>query len=170
VSAPPRNDSGRACRERALAWISRGIENAMPAVHSIDLEALRGLLADAPGAPVQLLDARSPEEYRLSHLPGARLCDPAGDAELAETTLHDLDASKPVVVYCSVGFRSARLALRLEKAGFSDVRNLRGGIFAWASEETAPSLEGEAPDRVHPYGFPFGYLLPPGRRARPGRR
>ena len=42
-----------------------------------------------------------------------------------------IDKNSPVVVYCSVGYRSEKIAEKLSEAGFKDVLNLYGGIFEW---------------------------------------
>ncbi len=46
----------------------------------------------------------------------------------------ELDASKPIVVYCHHGIRSMHAALYLRSHGFTDVKSLRGGIERWATE------------------------------------
>ena len=42
--------------------------------------------------------------------------------------------SRPLVVYCKTGVRGRRAAKLLVEAGFTEVRNLRGGIDRWARE------------------------------------
>jgi sulfur-carrier protein adenylyltransferase/sulfurtransferase len=75
-----------------------------------------------------LLDVREPHEYQIACLPGATLI-PLG--ELATRT-SELDPSRELIVYCHHGVRSARAVSFLRQAGFARVRNLRGGIDAWA--------------------------------------
>ena len=41
--------------------------------------------------------------------------------------------SAPVVVYCSVGYRSDQIAAKLIKLGYTNVHNLYGGIFDWVN-------------------------------------
>jgi rhodanese-related sulfurtransferase len=78
--------------------------------------------------PVTLLDVREPWEFALCrmdgslHIPLAQL-----PARLAE-----LDPDRPTVVICHHGVRSLQAGLFLERQGFADVINLRGGIDGWA--------------------------------------
>ena len=70
-----------------------------------------------------------------------------------------------VVAYCSVGYRSARLAAALRDRGLADVHNLEGSIFRWANEDR-PLFRGDTPvRRVHPFDETWGVLLAPDRRA-----
>jgi rhodanese-related sulfurtransferase len=82
------------------------------------------------GAPLQLVDVRQPAEQLVSALPGAKLIP---DNEL-NRRLSELDFTRETVVFCRSGHRSARAAEMLRAAGFADVKNLRGGINAWARE------------------------------------
>lgn len=82
-----------------------------------------------------LLDVREPHELEISALPGA-VNIPLG--ELA-ARLSELDSAQEMVVFCKAGTRSARALELLVSAGFRKVKNLKGGINAWA-EEVDPSL------------------------------
>jgi adenylyltransferase/sulfurtransferase len=87
------------------------------------------------GNHIQLLDVREPHELQISQLPGADLI-PLG--QLA-ARLSELDSAQEMVVFCKSGSRSARALELLVSAGFRKVKNLRGGINAWA-REVDPSL------------------------------
>ena len=103
-----------------------------------------------------LLDAREPEEYAVSHLQSAQQIDPdmPDIASLAEVDRH-----QPIVVYCSVGYRSAKVAHQLQQAGFTEVYDLEGSLFQWANEGY-PLWQGDRPtDQVHPYNHLWGQLL-----------
>jgi len=78
--------------------------------------------------PPRLLDVREPHELEISHLPGATLI-PLG--QLA-SRLSELDTAQEMVVFCKGGTRSARALELLVSAGFRKVKNLQGGINAWA--------------------------------------
>ncbi len=82
-----------------------------------------------------LLDVREPHELEISRLPGESLI-PLG--QLA-SRLSELDSAKEMVVFCKGGTRSARALELLVSAGFKKVKNLKGGINAWA-REIDPSL------------------------------
>ncbi|MBI1756847.1 MAG: HesA/MoeB/ThiF family protein [Fimbriimonas ginsengisoli] len=80
-----------------------------------------------PRPPV-LLDVREPHELMVSTLPGA-IHIPIGEIPLR---LGELDSSRPTVVFCRSGARSASVAAYLAARGFKDVRNLADGINGWA--------------------------------------
>jgi adenylyltransferase/sulfurtransferase len=87
------------------------------------------------GNHLRLLDVREPHELEISKLEGSTLI-PLGQlaARLAE-----LDSAEDMVVFCKAGTRSARALELLVSAGFRKVKNLKGGINAWA-REVDPSL------------------------------
>ena len=92
----------------------------------------------------------------MSHLPSARREDPESTASAA---LSALDPERPIVIYCSAGYRGATLARRLQDAGRRDVSNLEGGIFAWANAELPLEHDGQTTQRVHPFSRIFSRLL-----------
>jgi adenylyltransferase/sulfurtransferase len=80
--------------------------------------------------PPLLLDVREPHELAISAIQGAKLI-PLG--QLA-SRLSELDTAQEMVVFCKAGTRSARALELLVTAGFRKVKNLEGGINAWAEE------------------------------------
>jgi adenylyltransferase/sulfurtransferase len=95
-----------------------------------DIEA--GQLADLlqRGDDIHLLDVREPHELEISKLEDAKLI-PLG--QLA-ARLSELDSADEMVVFCKGGTRSTRALELLTSAGFRKVKNLKGGINAWARE------------------------------------
>ena len=85
--------------------------------------------------PIRLLDVREPHELEISRIAGAQLI-PLG--QLA-ARLSELDSAEEMVVLCKAGTRSARALELLLSAGFRKVKNLKGGINAWA-RDVDPSL------------------------------
>jgi len=79
---------------------------------------------------LKLLDVREPHELEISALPNA-VNIPLG--QLA-ARLSELDSAEDMVVFCKGGTRSARALELLASAGFKKVKNLKGGINAWARE------------------------------------
>jgi rhodanese-related sulfurtransferase len=113
--------------------------------------------ATAGGTPLILLDVREPDEFAVSSLLGARQVAP----DAAASSLVDLTSSSEarIVCYCSVGVRSAILTKRLQQAGFTNVSNMNGSIFEWASTGR-PVYQGDRQvGRVHPYNEKWGRLL-----------
>jgi molybdopterin/thiamine biosynthesis adenylyltransferase/rhodanese-related sulfurtransferase len=82
------------------------------------------------GDNLRLIDVREPHELEISRLPSADLI-PLGT--LAER-LSELDSAQEMVVFCKTGTRSTRALELLVSAGFRKVKNLKGGINAWARE------------------------------------
>ena len=103
-----------------------------------------------------LLDVRTPEEWNVSHLPGARRVDPNASAESVAAGLRK---DTPIVTYCAVGYRSGQTADRLRSAGFTNVRNLEGSIFQWVNEHRPLVREQERVSQVHPYNTFWGRFL-----------
>ena len=82
------------------------------------------------GLPLRLIDVREPHELEISHLEGAQLIQLG---QLA-ARLSELDSAEEIVLFCKGGSRSARALELLLSAGFRKVKNLKGGINAWARE------------------------------------
>ena len=135
-----------------------------PKVQWVDTTTLADWLAAEPADAPLLLDVRRADEFAVSHLQGARRVDP--DRSAIERL--ELPTGRRIVLYCSVGYRSGAVAERLEDAGYEDVYNLEGGIFAWANEGR-PVFHGDTPAGVvHPYDAAWGILLRKDLRAAPG--
>ena len=81
------------------------------------------------GLPV-ILDVREPHEYDICRLPGSILI-PLG--QLGQR-LDELNSDDEIVVHCKLGGRSAKAVEQMEKAGFTNVKNLVGGIDRWSQE------------------------------------
>ena len=81
---------------------------------------------------VQLIDVRTPEEFSQGHLENAKNINIM--AEDFDAQVASLDKSKPVMVYCKSGGRSARASERLKELGFTTITDLEGRITNWNSE------------------------------------
>jgi len=96
-----------------------------------------------------LLDTREEEEYAISKIPGARFF---GYDEPDYTVLDQLDKDQPIVMYCSIGYRSEKMGEELQKRGFTNVKNLYGSIFEWANKEyPLVDSQDEATTKIHTY-------------------
>ena len=87
------------------------------------------------GEDFQLIDVREPQEYQICNIPQARLI-PLGELP---KRLHELDRSRPIVVHCKTGGRSAKAAELLRQNGFTGMLNMTGGILAW-SDKVDPAV------------------------------
>jgi adenylyltransferase/sulfurtransferase len=77
---------------------------------------------------LEVIDVREAHEWEICHIEGARL------VPLSElpSRLNEIDGHKDIVLHCHHGMRSMRALEVLKAAGFSRLRNLMGGIDAWA--------------------------------------
>lgn len=107
-----------------------GTEAPLPEITVGELKSLLDAKADC-----LLIDVREPEEHAICRIPGSRLI-PLGQLE---RNIQELDRDRDILVHCKSGGRSAKAVRTLQKAGFSRVRNVRGGITAW-SKEIDPSV------------------------------
>jgi thioredoxin len=85
---------------------------------------------EATAQKVQLLDVRTPAEYNGGHLNQALLADWNNKKEF-ERRIAYLDKNKPLYVYCLGGGRSHAAAEYLTSKGFTDIKELQGGINNW---------------------------------------
>jgi hydroxyacylglutathione hydrolase len=92
------------------------------------------------GKRLQLLDVRSPDEWKEGHIPKARHIF-LGDLR---ERLGKLDRTKPTAVYCDSGYRASIATSMLQQAGFGCVYNIPGSWQAW--EEAGFPVEGEERD------------------------
>ena len=95
---------------------------------SVDAQQFAEVIANKD---VQLVDARTPEEYSEGHIPGAVNIDvksPDFDTQIAT-----LNPDRPVAVYCRSGRRSKLAAERMTNAGLQ-VTELSEGILSWKGE------------------------------------
>jgi len=111
---------------------------------------------------VLLLDTRSSEEYSVSHLKGASW---VGYEEFTLEQFDDLPSDTTIVLYCSVGYRSDVVGKRLKDAGFTNVYNLWGGIFAWVNKGLPVYDEQSVTQNIHPYSTSWDFWLTRGKKV-----
>jgi sulfur-carrier protein adenylyltransferase/sulfurtransferase len=92
-----------------------------------EFEELRGA--------VRVIDVRDPHEWEISRIPGTELI-PLGDLP---RRMNELDSSEEIVLHCKSGARSMEALHLLRTAGFTKLRNLQGGINAYA-RQVDPSI------------------------------
>lgn len=135
----------------ALAAYSASLKEEFPDVLTLTPAELA-----ARDSPPLLLDVREEKEFAVSHLLGALRAEQDIIAQLQRLAV-DKDTS--IVVYCSVGYRSAVLAKKLREAGFVDVKNLEGSIFAWANQGRPLVNKYGFTNGVHPFNSRWGRYL-----------
>ena len=88
-----------------------------------------------------LIDVREQDEFRASHLPGAK---GIGRGILEYHIAEEVpDTEKEIVLYCRGGNRSALAADSLREMGYANVRSMTGGYRQWNEENRAETTDGE---------------------------
>ncbi|MCX2745716.1 rhodanese-like domain-containing protein [Mangrovivirga sp. M17] len=108
------------------------------------------------------LDTRSFDEYAVSHIPASKWI---GFEEFDIEKVSDLEKSTPIIVYCSIGYRSEKITEKLVEAGFTNIYNLYGGIFEWVNR-SYPIVDsyGNPTDQIHAYSRKWGVWLSKGEK------
>lgn len=98
------------------------VKNGIPQITVQELKQRR----DA-GENLFVLDVREPYEYQIANIGGTLIPQNEVPQRLAE-----IDRNREIVVQCRSGGRSQRVAEFLAQQGYANVKNLAGGILAWA--------------------------------------
>ncbi|MGW8122535.1 rhodanese-like domain-containing protein [Roseivirga echinicomitans] len=121
-------------------------------VSNIGLEKAKSMIESRQ---VQIFDVREKEEYEVSHLSGAK--------RYTSEALNNMELDTEILLYCTVGVRSANLAKALQDKGFSNVHNIDLGIVNWKNKGFEVVDDKEKPtDKVHVYKGVFGLWLKKG--------
>lgn len=111
---------------------------------------------------ILLLDAREYREFDVSHIEGALW---VGYGDFTLTRLVGIDQHTPLAVYCSVGYRSERIAEALLRLGYTNVSNVYGGIFEWINTgHSVVTVDGTETNQIHAYSKFWGIWLTRGER------
>lgn len=106
---------------------------------------------------IVFLDARAKKEFEVSHIEDAIW---VGYDDFSPERVNNLNKEIKIIVYCSIGYRSEKVAEQLEALGFSDVSNLYGGLFEWANQEKEVVNElNEPTTKVHAFDRIWGVWL-----------
>ncbi len=96
-----------------------------------------------------VLDARELLEFEISHIPGSKYI---GYDKPNLEVLKSVDKNQPIVLYCSIGYRSEKMAEQLQKQGFINVKNLYGSIFEWGNKSyPLEDASGMKTNKIHTY-------------------
>ncbi|MCD4680586.1 MAG: rhodanese-like domain-containing protein [Bacteroidales bacterium] len=126
-------------------------EGAKASISELTADELRAKLEAEE--EFQIIDVREPAEYKKGSIPGS-LCIPRGvlefkigdDAFWEEEFLYTPLKEDEIVIYCKAGDRGILATKSLLELGYTNVKNLHGGIIAWDPELTtgsgAPAEEG----------------------------
>jgi rhodanese-related sulfurtransferase len=96
-------------------------------MQAISVEEVKARL-DA-GESLHLVDVREPAEHQEFNIGGTLL--PLGQLRMMDTESIDAWKDEEVICYCRSGNRSGQACMILETVGFSNVKNLTGGMIGW---------------------------------------
>ncbi|WP_010520930.1 rhodanese-like domain-containing protein [Aquimarina agarivorans] len=111
---------------------------------------------------VVFLDAREKEEYIVSHIKGSKW---VGYDTFTPKNVKDIEKDKPIVVYCTVGYRSEKITEKLLKMGYSNVSNLYGGIFEWVHQDRKVYNDSSQTKKIHTYNKDWSQWLEKGEKV-----
>lgn len=107
-------------------------ESWFHSVDQISVQAFAERLQE-PQPPLQLIDVREPQEIAIARIEGFQAFPLSEFAEWSSVICDQLDPNLETVVMCHHGMRSAQMCHWLAQQGFSHVKNLQGGIDAYAA-------------------------------------
>ena len=112
---------------------------------------------------VIFLDAREKNEYDVSHIKNAFF---VGYKNFNVVSLQNFAKGAELIVYCSIGKRSEDITQKLNKAGYTNVKNLYGGIFEWVNQgNEVVDTNNNKTSKVHVYGRLWGQWLNKGEKV-----
>jgi rhodanese-related sulfurtransferase len=118
-----------------------------------------------PKTKAIILDAREPKEFKVSHIKDAIFVG-YNDFNIDETIKKIKDKEAKIVVYCSLGIRSEKIANKLHDKGFTNIFNLYGGIFEWKNNGFIVVDENENPtEKVHAFSKSWSKWLTKGEKV-----
>ena len=142
-----------------LQQVHRSIVDKFDQVSHIDADSLQSLAPD----DLIVFDVRENEEYRVSHLKDSIQVDPDISSKEFFSLFKDQIQSKTVIFYCSVGYRSSKLAEQLLEDQSTQLEsqfyNLEGGIFNWHNEQRHLIDQSGDTDSVHAYNSKWSRLI-----------
>ncbi len=136
--------------------VSKTISFSVPVIGVEELKTMQD--------EVLILDARKKEEYDVSHIKGAKHF---GFRQLEMNVLENISKDQPIVLYCSIGYRSEKVGEKLQKMGFTNVQNLYGSIFEWINQgETVLDKDEKPTTKVHTYNKKWSKWVEDGKAVK----
>jgi rhodanese-related sulfurtransferase len=110
------------------------VDSTFPTLLSLSVQefATRRAAMEDTGTPLQLIDVREPQELAIAQLDGFIHLPLSQFEQWSEQISTLLDPHAETIVMCHHGMRSAQMCHWLMHQGFTNVRNLTGGIDAYA--------------------------------------
>jgi len=109
------------------------------------------------------IDSREKVEFDVSHIKGATW---VGYDDFDMARMDAISKNEPIIIYCSVGYRSEKIGEKLIEAGYTNVSNLYGGIFEWVNQgKPIVDLSGKPTTKIHGYSKTWGIWLSKGEKV-----
>ena len=105
--------------------------NQFESLPVISVEELAERLKDPDG--LQLIDVREPEEVAIAFIEGFEVLSLSQSQQWSSDISQRFDPHKETFVLCHHGMRSAQMCLWLVNNGFTNVKNITGGIAAYST-------------------------------------
>ncbi|NHC36276.1 rhodanese-like domain-containing protein [Scytonema millei] len=101
--------------------------------NQISVEELAQMLSSDAREQLQLIDVREPDEVAIAHIDGFEVLPLSQFANWADSIPTRFDPQAETIVMCHHGIRSAQMCQWLSRQGFTNLRNLAGGIDAYSA-------------------------------------
>lgn len=138
-----------------IAAFASDLINGFGALHGVKNLSTRESIELTNKEALLIVDVRQREEFEVSHMRGAVLVE--------DIDFESLKTDQPILLYCTVGFRSTELGTTLTNKGFSHIYNLDGGLIRWKNKgQPVYNMQEQSTDSVHVYSGLFGFLLTDG--------
>lgn len=95
-----------------------------------------------------LFDIRSSKEFDVSHIEGAQFIE---YKKFNIKHFPDIPKDEPIILYCTIGYRSERIGEDLLEIGYTKVYNLYGGLINWVNKGYPVYKDNRETKRVHGY-------------------
>jgi len=144
---------------KALVKTHTKIMKNYDGVSHIDAQALSQMDTES----YILFDVREKDEFDVSHIENSIWVDPSMKAASFTEEYAEQIGDKTVILYCSVGVRSSRLAEKLISSRpdtkTTPIYNLENGVFGWHNESRPLVTETAVTDYIHPYNRLWGRMV-----------
>ncbi len=94
------------------------------------------------------IDTRNPQEYNTSTIKGAINIP---NQKAIRQKLKSIQKDTPIIVFCSIGYRSEKMTQKLLELGYKNVNNLYGSIFEWANRDLPLYQNTVKTNTIHTY-------------------
>lgn len=151
-----------------VSWesVDEEIKSEFPSVQSVSTDVLFTWYEASDVKPPIIVDVRKDVEFRVSHLDNALHLESV-EALSSVISERGLGKDTEIIVYCSVGYRSASVAAELQARGFTKVLNLEHSLFEWANKGYPMTGASGSTDKVHPFSKAWSALVDDSLHAYP---